>query len=111
MRELVSGRVTAIQVDFDNGANTDVKYIELGVAVNLNSRVKKAIDIANVNGFTNNDLVLHSKAEFELLDSLVESAKMKCVEEVGKKDYEADEEQILKLADFFSMGVQIKDFR
>lgn len=111
MRGLVNGRIEAIQTDLDNGANTDEKYLEYGVALGLITRVRKAISDARDNGFTNNDLELHSKAEFELLDSLVESAKLKSVEEVGKKDYEASDDEIRKLADFFSMGAQIKPFK
>ena len=111
MRGLVNARVKAIQTDLYNGASGDEKYLEYGVALGLQTRVRKAIRIANLNGFTNNDLELYSKAEFELLDLLVESAKMQSVEEVGNKDYEANDYQILKLADFFSMGVQIKDFK
>ena len=111
MRGLVNARVKAIQTDLYNGASGDEKYLEYGVALGLQTRVRKAICIANLNGFTNNDLELYSKAEFELLDLLVESAKMQSVEEVGNKDYEANDYQILKLADFFSMGVQIKDFK
>lgn len=107
MRGLVNGRIEAIQTDLDNGANTDEKYLEYGVALGLITRVRKAISVANANDYTNNDLELHSKAEFELLDSLVESAKMESVEEVAKNEYDANQEQVYKLADFFSMAVNI----
>jgi len=98
-------------MELNNGANTDEKYLEHGVATALLIRVRKAIRIANLNGFTNNDIELRSKAEFDLLDSLVESAKTECIEELAEKDYDADKEHHYKIADLFSMGVQIKDFR
>ena len=77
MRGLVNARVMAIQNDLDNGANTNEKYLELGVATALLARVRKAKNEANCNGYTNNDLELLSKDEFDLLDLLVEELRLK----------------------------------
>lgn len=113
-RGVVNNRIKAVESDLTNGLNgcevLTEKYTEMGILLGLKLRLKKSIQETAELGQTRNYLEL-AVDEFKMLETLVESKKQQMVEIVGKMDYEASSAQIQELADFFSMGVILRDCR
>jgi hypothetical protein len=115
-RGLVNNRIKAVESDLTNGLNACLtmteKYTEMGILLGLKLRVKKAIQETREDGHTRNYLKV-SVDEFKMLELLVESKKQQMVEIVGKveMDGQASPDQIQELADFFGMGVVMRNCR
>lgn len=111
-RGIVNNRIKAVESDLVNGLNggqsLSLKYEEMGILLGLKLRLKKSIQETREEGHTRNYLTLPI-AELEMLELLVESKKQQMVAKVGEMDYEASPDEIQELADFFSMGVIIRD--